>query len=94
MKKHVAVVVYILALVIAMTACAYSEVEKTYDEDSDEPIISMFVVVEQSYDFRVVYHRETKVMYAVSDATYNHGTFTVLVNPDGSPMLYEGGEQP
>lgn len=94
MKKRVAVVVYILALVIAMTACAWSEVEKTYDEDSDDPIISMFVEVEGNSEFRVLYHRETKVMYAVSVGGYNRGNFTVLVNPDGSPMLYEGGEQP
>lgn len=83
MKKRVAVVVYIL-----------SEVEKTYDEDSDEPIISMFVEVEETSEFRVLYHRETKVMYAVSVGGYNRGNFTVLVNPDGSPMLYEGGNQP
>lgn len=94
MKKRVAVVVYVLALVIAMTACTWSEVEKTYDEDSDEPIISMFVEVEKDYNFQVVYHRETKVMYVVSDGNYNRGNFTVLVNPDGSPMLYEGGDQP
>lgn len=90
MKKRVAVVVYILALVIAMTACAYSDVEKAYDEDSDEQIVSMFVEVETNLYFRVFYHRDTKVMYAVSDSSYNRGNFTVLVNPDGSPMLYEG----
>lgn len=91
MKKHVAVVVYILSLVIAMTACTWSEVEKAYDEDSDEPIISMFVEVEQNGNFRVLYHKETKVMYVVSNSTYNYGNFTLLVNPDGSPMIY-GGE--
>lgn len=90
MKKRVAVVVYILSLVIAMTACAYSEVEKAYDENSDEPIVSMFVEVETNPYFRVFYHRDTKVMYAASDPNYNRGNFTVLVNPDGSPMLYEG----
>lgn len=40
-----------------------------------------------AYD--VVYHKDTKVMYAVSHSCYNIGTFTVLVNPDGTPMLYE-----
>lgn len=31
-----------------------------------------------------------KVMYAVSGGAYNNGTFTLLVNPDGTPMLWEG----
>lgn len=29
------------------------------------------------------------IMYAISDGYYNHGTFTVLLNPDGTPMLWE-----
>lgn len=53
---------------------------------------NMFVTIqeygyERPYD--VVYHRNTKVMYVVSHDSYNKGNFTVLVNPDGSPMLYE-----
>lgn len=32
-------------------------------------------------------------MYAVSDQQNNRGTFTLLVNADGTPMLYkEEGE--
>lgn len=37
----------------------------------------------------IFHHRETKVMYAVSGGTYNRGNFTLLVNSDGSPMLWE-----
>ncbi len=53
---------------------------------------SMFVIVEgNSGDvYRIVYHRDTKVMYAISAGAYNSGCFTVLLNPDGSPMLWEG----
>lgn len=53
---------------------------------------SMFIVVEgEGLDsYRIVYHRDTKVMYAVSTGTYNSGNFTVLLNPDGSPMLWKG----
>ena len=54
----------------------------------EEP--SMFVTVESNILWYVVYHRETKVMYTVSRGTYNLGNFTLLVNPDGTPMLYEG----
>lgn len=53
---------------------------------------NMFVYIQKAdgytyYD--VVYHKDTKVMYVVSHSSYNIGTFTVLVNPDGTPMLYE-----
>lgn len=52
---------------------------------------SMFVQIEHSLygGWRIVYHRDTKVMYAVSSDAHNGGVFTVLVNPDGTPMLYE-----
>ena len=54
---------------------------------------SMFITVESGLDYKVVYHRDTKVMYAVSEGSSNIGTFTLLVNPDGSPMLYKESEE-
>lgn len=53
---------------------------------------SMFVRIEGGgvNIWAVVYHKETKVMYAVSTGGYNAGTFTLLVNPDGTPMIWEG----
>lgn len=50
----------------------------------------MFVKVEEGYCWYVVYHKETKVMYVVSDGSSNRGDFTVLVDEDGQPMLWEG----
>lgn len=46
--------------------------------------------VEDMSTWKVVYHKKTKVMYAVSDGSYNYGTFTLLVNADGTPMIWEG----
>lgn len=61
------------------------------DDKSQKPV-SMFIVVEGGGldSYRIVYHRDTKVMYAVSAGTYNSGNFMVLLNPDGSPMLWNG----
>lgn len=53
---------------------------------------SMFVQIECTKDWRVVYHKETKVMYVVSDGDYNHGTFTLLIDAKGNPMIYGGVE--
>jgi hypothetical protein len=80
MKKIIALM--IVALSLALTGC--SQVE---DKSSD---ISEFVIVEITNSWRVVYHKKTKVMYVVSDGTYNRGTFTLLVNADGTPMIWEG----
>lgn len=49
----------------------------------------MFVLVEDSYDCRVVYHKETKVMYAISTGAHNYGTFTLLVDAEGKPMIWQ-----
>lgn len=59
---------------------------------SDLNDLNMFVCIQKadSYNcYDIVYHKDTKVMYVVSHDTYNIGTFTLLVNPDGTPMLYE-----
>ena len=80
MKKAVALMIVVLAMVL--TGC--SEVE---DKASDK---SEFVIVEGTSSWYIVYHKETKVMYAVSQGAYNGGTFTLLVNADGTPMIWEG----
>lgn len=61
-------------------------------EEDQKKKTSMFVVVEggNADVYRIVYHRDTKVMYAISAGVYNSGCFTVLLNPDGSPMIWGG----
>lgn len=87
MKKLI-VLCLMICLIITSSGC-WKETE-TVDGYSDGK--SMFVEVESGISWIVVYHRKTKVMYAVSEASYNSGNFTMLVNPDGTPMLYEGDE--
>lgn len=42
------------------------------------------------YDcFFIVYDTKTKVEYAVSNGPYNRGKFTLLVDSNGKPLLYE-----
>lgn len=50
----------------------------------------MFITVENGDLYKIVYHKITKVMYAVSYGYYNRGSFTLLVDADGKPMLWEG----
>lgn len=82
--KHIFIAL-ILALCVTFTGCCKNPTESKVVEETP----SMFVKVESSSFWCVVYHRETKVMYAVSTGYYNMGNFTLLVNSDGTPMLYE-----
>jgi hypothetical protein len=88
MKKFIAILA-ILTFALLLYACGPS---MEPDESKDTPAMSAFVLLEDNSTngFKVVYHRETKVMYAISAGYYNVGTFTVLLNPDGTPMTYEG----
>lgn len=90
MSKKFVVLFWTLVLVFSLAACAYSEMDTTYDEEAEVLPPSMFVAVEEGLFYRIVYHKETKVMYAISDGGYNCGTFTLLVDENGDPMLYEG----
>lgn len=82
MKK---ILVAFLLLVLLIFASCTATVDKTESQHGS----SMFVQIEKTSFWEVVYHRETKVMYTVSRGIYNSGDFTLLVNPDGTPMIYK-----
>lgn len=82
--------IFALILVCIMLLCTACDDKVRQEKLDDNAKYSMFVLIEYTQNYRIVYHRDTKVMYAVSDGLYNHGTFTLLVNPDGTPMLYKG----
>ena len=83
MKKILALFLILVSL-FSFSGCTTTNV--TYQTQEE----SMFVIVEVTTNhWQIVYHKETKVMYAVSRGD-TVGVFTVLVNPDGTPMLWEG----
>ena len=75
-----------VALCLSLCACGGPPVQV----ESNVSAASMFVEVENNLTWRVVYHRETKVMYVISQGTENHGNFTVLLNADGTPQTWKG----
>lgn len=79
------VLVASLLLILLVFASCTAKVEKSENQQE----ASMFVQIEKTNFFEVVYHKETKVMYTVSRGMYNSGNFTLLVNPDGTPMTYK-----
>lgn len=82
-----------LIIICLIMAMLLSGCKKADMAEGTKDGTSMFVVVEQESIWKVVYHRETKVLYVVSNASYNSGTFTLLVDTDGKPLLYKEAEE-
>lgn len=80
--------VLIILLLCAILLCSCGAKMQSVKDETEQSNLSMFVLIEVGTSYKIVYHRETKVMYAISDGDYNRGTFTVLLNTDGTPMLY------
>lgn len=77
----------LLFAAMLFSSCSLNNVAEVENRSNGE---SMFVFVEQTYEWDVVYHKETKVMYAVSSYGDGTGVFTLLVDRDGKPLLYKG----
>lgn len=81
MKKVIALLLVLLMLV----GCG-----KTEKAESESVEDKRFVTIETGRIYLVVADRETGVMYAVSYAGYNCGNFTLLVDKDGNPLIWDG----
>ena len=77
----------IVSMVVMFAGCTSTRAEATEVDDADDG--NTFILVDADYYCWIVYHKDTKVMYAVSRSGYNAGTYTVLVNADGTPMIWE-----
>lgn len=77
MKK----ILLVAAIILAVASCS---------GDERTPGDACFVTIETHSGYCTVYDAETKVMYTVSSGVYNHGSFTMLVNQDGTPKPYKG----
>lgn len=89
MKKLIAIILIVIMLATT-TACTTKQ-----KRESVKGAESRMVEVESTSLYQIVYDKYTKVMYAVSYGGYNMGTFTLLVDANGNPLLYqrEGTEE-
>ena len=83
MKMPRKFVLFFLCFILSelLTGC----METDYDDPMQEEIkpTGTFIEVDRGMSWHTVYHQDSKVMYVVGG-----GTFTLLVNADGSPMLW------
>jgi len=76
-----------LVVLLLFTFVGCSSNIDTVEDIKPKESSSMFVLVESDHlwsKYNIVYHKETKVMYAVSCNT----VFTVMVDEEGKPLLY------
>lgn len=87
MKKRILSVVLAVVMMVCLMGCG----SVVHTEGNDDP--SMFVCVETTDYWIIVYHKETKVMYAVNRNIFSSagcGVFSPLYNADGTLQVYEG----
>lgn len=90
MRNKLTILVMLAVLMFSMAACDTKKQLTVEDfEEASKSEFSMFIRIEEGSTYSIVYHKDTKVMYAISNGSYNYGTFTVLLDADGTPMLYE-----
>ena len=83
--KRIIIILTAIFLTFLLTGCLMETTNK-----AAASCIHRMVIVEVANDYDIVYDKKTKVKYAVSQGYYNIGNFTLLVNADGTPLLYEG----
>ena len=81
--KKVILIILLVVLTVVLSGCNRPAITVTPAQ------VSGFVEVERARRYAIVYDKETKVMYAVSYYGDGSGTFTLLVNADGSPKLWQ-----
>lgn len=86
--RMMVVLLIVGVFVISLCSCSNTTATSALNDGT-----SMFVLLEQTPQWKVVYHKDTKVMYAVSDYGTGSGVFTALLNSDGTPMIYRGDNE-
>lgn len=87
-STFVSIIVGIIAGILLITVLS---IALPYQEADAASTMGFEVLYGGTWDtVCILYDRETGVMYARSNGSYNVGTMTVMVNPDGTPRVYEG----
>ena len=96
MKKEISINVVFLVLIIGLLIimCIPSSLLLPSNRVSSVETTSPYILVytDTYFNCEIVYDKDTKVMYSISNGIYNRGIPTVLLNADGTPKIWEGDE--
>ena len=84
-SKFIATIVTIALVIMVLFFVGCDNTNNSAKADN-----SVFITVSCTVKYQIVYDKETKVMYIMSDGCNNAGSFTMMVNADGTPKLYKG----
>ena len=100
--RMIAVILCIMCIILSFTGCVVKDTngQVIYSVTKEETEVynnTYYTVIDKfelnsSCQYYIVYDNETKVMYHITNGSYNRGTLTMLVNADGTPKLYEDKE--
>lgn len=88
MKRWI-VAVLVLALGLMLAGCSKGKVDPQKITEAEENN-RMFMIVSHEFCGYVLIDKTTRVMYWMSKDSNNYGILTLLVNPDGTPRIWEG----
>ena len=88
--KKIFVIILLIIVVLLTAGCNNATVMTEEEISGSKDNFSMFVKLESGPHWIVYYDMETLCMYVMSTGSDNYGTFTLLVNSDGTPKLWDG----
>lgn len=91
MKKKIGIALLFVVALFSAT-CGNTEGENLFGVKEIGGAQSNFCILEEYNKFDVIYDRETGVMYTMSSSSRAYGILTPLLNADGTPKIYQGGE--
>lgn len=96
MKKIYIVIIFTIILIVSAVLLDITAITPTADSYSQN---KQFIFIDELYISNLVvsryYDKDTKVIYMFTRNDYSQkgGGLTVMVDADGKPLLYKGGEQ-
>lgn len=78
----------VLILAVSLIFVALSRKEKNNENESSFSYDTRFVTVEEDNSHRMIVDKETNVLYLECETSSNRYGITVLLNSDGTPMLW------
>ena len=89
MKRKILTVALVLTLCFGMTGCTKGDIEPESSRLANKYIDLVTIYKDDNHNTKVLYDKNTKVMYFVKRTGYQFG-ITPIYNSDGTVKLYDG----